>query len=499
MDRVRIIKAFLNEGFEIDPALLKFIQYHDDSESCLFEVLNRVKRTKNLPSVLTLSLIQNGVSSSKANRNAPISSKESSLFLKNVKRSRFHSNVIIYKDPTGRSFSTGQVEDFSNHFLLRYQMLKTILRQRPEARNAISISRIKFINNSEIGIIGMIRSKVEKQSRSISLELEDETGRIVGIISSKEQELLKKAVHLLNDQVIYCKGQKWNSSSFQIKDFFWPDVPFNKQATRITEDINVVLTSDTHVGSKTFLEKKFQRFIDWLNGKIGTSQEKDIALSVKYLIIAGDIVDGIGVYKNQENDLYINDINQQYEKVASYLTSLPEDLTIIMIPGGAHDAVRKALPQPAIPKKHARDLYEMKNVIMLGNPCFFSIHGVDFLVYHGEGLDDVIPVIPGLSYENPCSCMKEFLKSRHLAPCYGTKTSIIPEKEDFMVIDRVPNVLHCGHAHVSDYVDYRGVKLINSGCWQGLTSFQKERGITPTPAKISILNLKTLKTQFIQF
>lgn len=496
MDGTTIIKTFLKEGFEIDRTLMKFIQKRSNPQLYITEILNLLKKISNRPNFLTLSVIEKQILPLMKD-SAPKSSGSQSL------SAPFKPDIVILKDPTGRSFSTGRVEDFSNHFIYRFKRLSNILGHRLETRDTVPISRVKSIKNSEFGFIGMIRSKNETSKKNIVLELEDETGKITGFISNKNDKLIQKASRLLNDQVLYFKGRKWDSDSnldaISIEDFLWPNLPFFQASTEITEEIQVVLTSDMHVGSKKFLEKKFLGFLDWLKGKRGNIQEKKLAKKVKYLIIAGDLVDGIGVYEDQEQDLEITDVYLQYQTAASYLSKIPEDIMILIIPGGAHDAIRKALPQPAIPKKYAPDLYNMENVIMLGNPSFVVLHGVNFIIYHGEGFDDIIPAIPGLSYEQPHLCMKEFLIGRHLAPCYGTKTSIIPEKEDILIIDPVPHILHCGHAHVADYYNYRGVKLINSGCWQGLTSFQIERGITPTPAKVPILNLKTLKTQFLQF
>ena len=50
-----------------------------------------------------------------------------------------------------------------------------------------------------------------------------------------------------------------------------------------------VLISDVHVGSDTFLETCWNKFADWLSDS-----------DHSYLLIAGDLVDGIGIYPGQE-------------------------------------------------------------------------------------------------------------------------------------------------------------------------------------------------------
>ena len=42
--------------------------------------------------------------------------------------------------------------------------------------------------------------------------------------------------------------------------------------------------------------------------------------------------------------------------------------------------------------------YGLENCMMLGNPAFVELNGVKVLMYHGQGLDDIIATTPGLSY-----------------------------------------------------------------------------------------------------
>jgi len=86
-----------------------------------------------------------------------------------------------------------------------------------------------------------------------------------------------------------------------------------------------------------------------------------------------------------------------------------------------------------------------------------------------------------------------------LAPTYGQRTSIAPEKRDFLVVERVPDVFHAGHVHVNKYNTYRGTLIINSGTWQGQTEFQRRIGLVPTPGIAPIVNLQTLEVSPIDF
>jgi DNA polymerase II small subunit len=247
-----------------------------------------------------------------------------------------------------------------------------------------------------------------------------------------------------------------------------------------------------------FMKEAFTRFLHWLNGKFGNERLKRIASHVKYVVIAGDIVDGIGVYPKQIQELAIKDIFEQYRMAAKFIEEIPDYIELIVTPGN-HDASRKALPQPAIPQDYAAPLDEARNIQSLGNPCTLSLHNVDLLVYHGRSLDDVLSVVPGIDFNTPEKAMKLLLRSRHLAPLYGGKTPIAPEKRDFLVIDRPPDILHCGHIHVLGYTSYRGTLLVNSGAWQRRTKYQEELGVVPTPGVVPAVNLQTLQVTPINF
>jgi DNA polymerase II small subunit len=216
------------------------------------------------------------------------------------------------------------------------------------------------------------------------------------------------------------------------------------------------------------------------------------------LVIAGDLVDGIGIYPGQMEGLAIKDIYEQYREAAKLIEQIPDYIELIIIPGN-HDASRKALPQPALPKNYAEPLYEAHRIRSLGSPCTVSLHGVELLLFHGRSLDDVAAVAPNISFDTPDKSMKLLLQSRHLAPIYGERTPIAPENRDFMVIERIPDIFHAGHVHVLKCNSYRGTLIVNSGAWQRQTEFQRKMGLVPTPGILPIVNLQTLKVATIDF
>ena len=343
----------------------------------------------------------------------------------------------------------------------------------------------------------MVTEKRESKHQMI-LSVEDLQGSATVLVPQKAQEeVKKKALLLLPDQVICLAVIKTRTALFLVEDIIFPEIG-RKTQQRAQEPVYAVLTSDLHIGSNKFEKEAFKRFILWLRGKYGNDEMKQIAGRVKYLLIAGDIVDGVGVYPNQAKELSIKDVHKQYDFASKYMGKIPDYIEIIISPGN-HDAARKALPQPAIPEGYLTGIQDRKNIHSVGSPCLLSLHGVEVLMYHGRSLDDIISVIPGMDHDHPEKAMKLLMQCRHLAPVYGGKTMLSPENRDYLVIDRVPDIFHAGHIHVLGYLNYRGVLVVNSGGWQKQTDYMEKLGLVPTPGKVPVVNLQTLETTVLSF
>src|SRR5436309_12140546 len=252
---------------------------------------------------------------------------------------------------------------------------------------------------------------------------------------------------IVRDQVIYIQARKSTGPLLVAESIVLPEIP-DRKPNHANEEIYAALISDVHVGSKVFLENEFRRVLSWLNGEIGTSNQREVAERVKYVLIGGDLVDGIGIYPRQEVDLAVPDIYEQYRIAAKFVSEIPEYMEVVLIPGN-HDAVRQALPQPAISRDFAGPVYDSRKTISLGDPAEVRLHGVHFLLYHGTSLMDIVSSVPGLDYQRHVEIMAYQLKMRHLAHEYGKQTPIATAPEDQVVVDSVPDRLQCGHSHVS--------------------------------------------------
>lgn len=401
--------------------------------------------------------------------------------------------VNILCDISNESTCVGEYTEFVRYFRDRYARLGSIIRGRITARPIESLRAGRGYDS--VSIIGMVSDVRTTSNGNKLLELEDLTGSFSVLVQPSDRDLWNIACDIVRDEVIGVTGSLTRDGRLMIvKNIVQPDIPNNTNQPlpgNGSEDENgkAVLISDVHVGSNTFLEDAFCEFIDWLG-------DGDDGGSVRYLIIAGDLVDGVGVYPGQERELDIPDVYEQYKCAAKYLKDVPKNIRVIIAPGN-HDAVRLAEPQPALPKKIASMFRD--SVIFIGNPALIEIDGVRILTYHGRSMDDLIATIPKMSYQRPDQVMTEMLRRRHLAPIYGGRVSIAPEAEDHFVIDRIPHILHCGHVHTIGIDRYKGVTMINAGTWQSQTEYQRRMNLDPVPAHAAVVDLATLDARMVKF
>ena len=431
--------------------------------------------------------------------------KESELEIKELDTN--NGNVIIlknYKD----SVKKHDVQEFIGYFNLRYNKLKNILLSRKELQNATSINRILGrIEKEKVTIIGIVSDKRITKNGNVLLSLEDPTGVINVVISKNKYEMFDIANDTLLDEVIGITGLAGDKIVF-CDGIYYPDIPINNELKKAQIEEYALFTSDMQVGNKKFYERNFLRFIEWLNGEYGNREQKEIALKIRYLFIPGDIVDGVGVYPGQEEDLDITDIYKQYDLFAEYLSKIRKDVKIIISPGN-HDAVRIAEPQPILDKKILDKFSSMKNVYFTTNPSIVNIAstknflGFNVLIYHGFSFPYIAENVDSIRrngrLDNVDSIMKYLLQRRHLAPSY-TSTQYIPNsEEDPLLIEKIPDFFISGHLHKTKVANYRNITLMNCSCWLGITEDQERRGIKPDPCKAILVNLKTRDLKILNF
>lgn len=401
---------------------------------------------------------------------------------RNVSPSNLNYDYKVIQDTSKKSYTSGEIDNLITYFKNRYSKISNILSKRPELKTYQKISDLEE-KATDLCLIVMVKEIRSTKNGHKIITFDDDTGEISVLFHKDNHELFRESDKLVKDEVIGLLAEKKGDLAIANK-IVQPGVP---RIANKSMNFSAVFTSDVHIGSLTFLEDAFVRFTKWLNGDYGTDEQKAIGEDVKYMIVAGDIVDGIGVYPNQDKELAIKDISNQYEEAARLLGDVRSDIKIIIAPGN-HDASRVAEPQPAIPEKYAKPLYELNNVEFVSNPAIVSLDGWNTLIYHGRGFDDIAITVKGFSHERNDLIMEELLNKRHLAPIYGERTPLASELEDYLVIDNVPDIFHTGHVHINTYKNYNGIHMINSGTFQTQTEFQKVHNILPTCAEVPILH-----------
>ena len=411
----------------------------------------------------------------------------------------------ILKDPTSKLHTNGKYDEFYELTLDKFNQLRKLIRRRPEVNSATNINNIFRLSNSvEISTIGFVNNIHLTKKGNYLLTLEDLTGKISVLIQNNSDNLdyIKIIERTINDQMLFVKGtfnpgEKGRKGIIFANSISKIDIPTNFQPNTSPDPLSIALISDIHIGSKEFEEGLFKKFLNFLNGKSNNKNLRDIAGKIKYLVINGDLVDGIGIYPNQQKDLIITDIYKQFKKASDLLSEIPDYIKIFYVSGN-HEPVRNALPLPAVPKKYCEDLINL-GIKCLGNPSLIKTHNVNTLIYHGESMHDMNMLIPDLDINDPIETMKEFLICRHLAPTFGEKTQLAPINKDLLLLDKIPDIFHTGHVHINGTGKYRNVTLVNSGCFQAQTDYMRSFGIIPTPGIVPIVELDTLNFFTLDF
>jgi len=391
-------------------------------------------------------------------------------------------DLEVGNDMTGRSTGTGEYSDFVTTFRDRYERLSKVLRGRVNHRPAEAIANMP--GGSDAAMIGLVNDVRSTKSGHWLVELEDTTGTFPALVM-KDKGLADVVDEILLDECVAVEGTLADDAGILFADsLHFPDVPRTHNPGGADRHVQAALISDVHVGSDEFMADAWHSFADWLH-----TPEAD---PVEYILLAGDMVEGVGVYPDQDEELDIVDIYEQYEAFAEHLKEVPADTEIVMIPGN-HDAVRLAEPQPGF-NDEIRAIMDVHDARIVSNPATVSVEGVEVLMYHGVSLDEVIAELPEekASYDEPHKAMYQLLKKRHVAPQFGGHTRVAPEERDYLVIEDVPDVFHTGHVHKLGWGKYHNVLAVNSGCWQAQTDFQKSVNIDPDAGYAPILDLDTL-------
>jgi len=521
MDQKEILNFCLEKGILLDKEVLGLFSEATDSEAVRL-VLEKVRENTH-SKVITKSVFAQGIRKfeNSESRGGIFGEEQNGLEKLKIKLGLELeiSREVTNRNSQGNQFRRGlmapvevvsyptfskkkvEVSDFTNFFRNRLNRMRVILQEHPNLKNLVSINKISG-NRQGISVIGLVADKKVTKNGNIILELEDQTGIIKVLINQNKKDLYKEGEEISLDSVIGISGSG-NKEIIFANEVVFPEAMLPARKKSPVEEYALFI-GDLHYGSDIFLRKSFDKFIDYLNGKVPNTPEVS---KIKYLFIVGDLVAGVGIFPEQESFLDIPDVQKQFEGAAALLDKIRKDITIVIIPGN-HDCVRLMEPQPIFDKKFAEALYKLENVIVATNPCKVNFAkregfpGFDLLMYHGFSFFYYIDNVPSLIQANaknaPENAMVYLLKNRHLAPSHMS-VQYYPLEEDPFVIDKVPDIFFSGHTHKCGITFHNNILVISGSTWEDITPMQEKRGNDPDFCKVPILNLKTGAVKILDF
>jgi len=388
-------------------------------------------------------------------------------------------------------------EIFRQYFLSRFRRLREIIRKNISG-SLVDISSLTEGRHHDTYIAVIVDSKNEAKSGKGGIIIgEDESQRVrIYLPFDRYPDLREKFNHIISDCVVAARVENVRGNKFIIAgDIIFPDLPKLRERHKARRPLKILIAGDIHIGSKAFMREKFESLIRFLQGKTENQRLNALAEEIEYILLVGDLVDGVGVYPQQEGELEIVDQRKQYEVLARYLSQIPPEKTIVCIPGN-HDASTRLIPQPPISREVAEALYRLPNIKILSNPATIEIDNVTILMYHGQGYERIAGIL-GIPIEKPDRIIAELLRYRHLCPEWGA-TPQAPLEEDKLVIEQPPDIVISGHIHIQSIGRYKGTAIITPGAFEGITAWQKDIGIHPTVGYFHIIDIHTYQIITLQ-
>ncbi len=514
MDSSEIIKFCIDNGILVDKDILYLFNEVCDFDSVKL-IVEKIKQYTQTKFITKDTFEMNQEKFDKVFLDLPEENKKSFEKLKiklglNIEISKEISveSDILMNDSEVKIVSTSpnsvksyEVKDFVNYFKERFNEMRGILQSHSELDRLISINKLSS-NHQSFSLIGLIYDKRVTKNKNIILDIEDLTGKIKVLINQNKPELYAQAEEITLDSVIGFKGSG-NKDILFANEIIFPDSSLTERKKSPFEEYALFI-GDIHYGSKRFLRENFLKFIDYLNGKLPNTPEVD---KIKYLFIVGDVVTGVGNYPNQEPDLEVVDLEEQFIGIAELLKQIKKDIKIIISPGN-HDCVRLMEPQPIFDEKFAWPLYELENVIITKNPSIVNIasredfSGFNVLNYHGFSFFHYAKEIPSLiknkAANKPELIMQYLLKNRHLAPTHAS-VQYAPTETDYHFIKEVPDIFVSGHVHKSGIGYYNDILMISTSTWEAMTPYMEKMGSIPDFCKVPMVNLKTRAVRILDF
>lgn len=244
MDNLKLINECFEKGFLLNK---KIINKLEKKEIKLEELNNLfIEKEKNKEnSLLILNENNFSIKNKKENKLDIINN------ISSINQEKYPLNFLNNIQNIPKKY---EIRDFTKIFISRYKFIESILRNRQELSNILSINKIKNKKNSEnVSLIGIVSEINQTKTGTFIFVVEDLTSQIKIIISKNKKEIYDLAQQIIPDEVIGITGTNKGDVLFA-ENIIWPEIPSTKKLKKYNEEIYSIFLSDIHIGSTNFLE-----------------------------------------------------------------------------------------------------------------------------------------------------------------------------------------------------------------------------------------------------
>ena len=219
-----------------------------------------------------------------------------------------YSDDFTIGGQVGQSNTKGKLDDIVNLFYDRYQSIADLLRNQAGFKASGTIRQIhkEKKKNRNYNIVGIVLDVRRTKSGGKMVTIEDMTSTMDVFVKKDDPA----SATIFKDEVVGISGRFGDDGRmFWVDKVTYPDILPNHQnkGGMDFDPVSIAFISDLHMGSKKFLEQEWDEMVAWMNTDDETAQ------NIKWLVLSGDVIDGIGIYPGHEENICIANSFDQYE------------------------------------------------------------------------------------------------------------------------------------------------------------------------------------------
>lgn len=118
-------------------------------------------------------------------------------------------DIQVLRDASRKSYTNGEIKDFSAYFGSRYHKIKEMLQRKKDLKTPQPLRDIE--NNDVVNIIGMVKDVRYTKNNHKLIVVEDETGEAMVLVHNENHSLFEDAERVVKDEVLGVVGTRKNS------------------------------------------------------------------------------------------------------------------------------------------------------------------------------------------------------------------------------------------------------------------------------------------------